>query len=44
MFFEGGNASETFMRPQGYTQCILVRNTNGKHNCVCLEENSTGLL
>lgn len=42
VFYEEGNALNTFVRPKGCTQYILVRNTERKHNCFCLQENSTG--
>ncbi len=32
MFFEEGNALNTFVRPQQYTQCIFVGKTECKQN------------
>ncbi len=32
MFYEKGNAFIMFVRPWGYTQCVLVSNTECKHN------------
>ncbi len=38
MFYEDGNAFSMVSRLQGYT-CILKRNAECKHSCVCLQEN-----
>lgn len=35
MLYELGKAFNTFIRHQGYTKCILVSNTEFKHN-LCL--------
>lgn len=36
MFCGEGNALDIVVRPQGYTQCGLVSNTESKHNfCLC---------
>lgn len=40
MFYQERNA---FVKPQGYTQFIMVENTECKHKFVCLQENSQGI-
>lgn len=40
MFYRERNA---FVKPQGYTQFIMVENTECKHKFVCLQENSQGI-
>lgn len=34
MFYEESSAFSTFVRPQGYTQCVLLRNTEWYIMCV----------
>lgn len=43
MLNEKGNVFDMFVRPQAYTQCIIVRNNDLKNKGV-IEENSTGYL
>lgn len=38
--FEAGNAFNTFVRPQAFTQWVLVSNSECKQKR-CLQENST---
>lgn len=44
MFYEDGNASNTLVRLQGYTQCALGSKLNVDVPLVCSQENSTGHL
>lgn len=39
MFYEERNALNTFIRPQGYTKCVLVRELNVNIVFVCLQAN-----
>ncbi len=44
-FYEGGNVFNVFVRPQGYTQCILLRNTDCKHNfCLFAKKTPQGII
>lgn len=43
MFEVEGNTFNTFVRPRGSTQYILVRNTHINTTFACLPENATGL-
>lgn len=38
MFCEKGNAFSMFVTPEGYIQCVLVRN----HECKCLQKTPQG--
>ena len=35
MFYEERNAFDAFVKPEVYTQCVLVSTTECKHNFVC---------
>lgn len=36
MFYEEAHALKILVRGHGYTQRVLVRNSDGKHNLCCL--------
>lgn len=42
LFYEEGNALDTFNKPQGSTQIVFESNTECNITFVCLQENFTG--